>query len=660
MGAPIDPQEEVLHPNESWWRDHGGDNWVREIQVRTSHESHYRQQEAFLLGFFLGIPPARVLDFGCGHGRQLKNLRSIPQLELHGCDISPKMVEAAAAYLEDPVFASERIRLVKTRMPLPYPDGFFDIVLTSEVLIHVDTVDILAVVGELWRASSSLLLHIENRPVTASQRENSAHGGCWLHSYKALYEQIGPAEVITLPNVIEKQCVYLVIKPGSRIPVAHAQWAEAGLSETLERELSAERLTTQKLRASLSAREQEIEELHESFEELKSSAGMRLFEKANTFPLANRLMKGLAQTLLPPPSPTKSRSLPRRAQPSQDSPPTPTLQFAGIATEASKPTPWQFVEDQPKTISICHPDWRGIRAASYGQSEHVLEVPGVLSDDHCDRLLQFFEDCNVEKVVINGFPPRIDALSLSLAQQLPKIQQYFVYHGSPSQASFQEDQVVERILELTKLRVVRKVGFVKSGLAEFFRASGYPAETVMNICRLPFRPPQSVIGPDGKIHLGVFAPLIPHKNVEIQLIAALMVPGTIVHLCEEPQLAYLENFRRRIVNHGVLPRPAFLDLLGAMHASLYVSLVECYPMTVIESLACGTVCLTSHSSTLFNAKPALLEALIVREHDNPYAIARQLATVLENRENVVLAAQGYIAELNAVAEARWHQFLELQ
>jgi hypothetical protein len=72
------------------------------------------------------------------------------------------------------------------------------------------------------------------------------------------------------------------------------------------------------------------------------------------------------------------------------------------------------------------------------------------------------------------------------------------------------------------------------------------------------------------------------------------------------------------------------------------------------------VCLTSHSSTLFNAKPALLEALIVREHDNPYAIARQLATVLENREKLVLSGQEHIAELNAVAEARWHQFLELQ
>src|SRR5260370_15416659 len=148
------------------------------------------------------------------------------------------------------------------------------------------------------------------------------------------------------------------------------------------------------------------------------------------------------------------------------------------------------------------------------------------------------------------------------------------------------------MLQLAELGVVRKVGFLKNGLAEFFRSIGYPAEVVMNVYRLPFRKLRLGTS-DGKIQVGVFAPLIPHKNVEMQLIAALMVPGTIVHTCEEPQLAYFARSRHRIINHGILPRPEFLDLLGAMHVALYVSLVECYPMTVIESLACGTVCLTS-------------------------------------------------------------------
>ena len=650
-----DTHEELARPNESWWQAHGGDNWEREIQARILSQAHYRQQEAFLLGFFLGLPKVRVLDFGCGYGRHLKNLRSLPQLELYGCDMSPKMVEAAQSYLADQAFTDQRIRVVPTRGPLPYPDGFFDVVLTSEVLIHVDTVDIVALVKELWRISSSFVLHIENRPVPFSQRENSAHGGCWLHDFAALYGEIGPVEILTLPSAIEKQCVYLIIKPGSRIPLANVELAQRHLAETLERQLASERLAAERLRTSLTMRDKEVAELREGVSKLESTAGFHLLEKANAVPFATRILKAVDRTL--PAARRRSRALVGLAEPQAPQGTVPALGYAGVATRASKPVE-QFVRDRPKIIAICHPDWRGIRAATYGQSGHVLEVPGILSEDHCARLVRFLEDCGAEQVVINGVPPRIDLLALTLAQELPRVRQYFVYHGSPSQAHFHEEQVLHRILELSDLGVVQKVGFLKSGLAEYFRSVGYPAEAVMNICRLPFRKPRSGAGLGGKIHVGVFAPLIPHKNVEIQLLAALTVPGTIVHVTEEPKLPYLERSRHRIVNHGILPRPEFLELLATMDAALYVSLVECYPMTVIESLACGTVCLTSHSSTLFNGKPALLDALVVREHDNARAIARQLTAVLENREGLVLSAQQHIEELNALAEARWHQFLQ--
>jgi zinc transport system permease protein len=45
----------------------------------------------------------------------------------------------------------------------------------------------------------------------------------------------------------------------------------------------------------------------------------------------------------------------------------------------------------------------------------------------------------------------------------------------------------------------------------------------MNVCRLPVRPPRAELGPDGKIQIGVFAPNVSHKNVDTQLIGALMV-----------------------------------------------------------------------------------------------------------------------------------------
>ncbi len=65
------------------------------------------------------------------------------------------------------------------------------------------------------------------------------------------------------------------------------------------------------------------------------------------------------------------------------------MSFGGVATRASRPTVEEFLRDQPSVIAVCHPGWRGIRAATYGQADHVLEVPGITSPEHADRLVDF-------------------------------------------------------------------------------------------------------------------------------------------------------------------------------------------------------------------------------------------------------------------------------
>jgi len=334
------------------------------------------------------------------------------------------------------------------------------------------------------------------------------------------------------------------------------------------------------------------------------------------------------------------------------------LPFAGVATRASIENAHQFLREQPERIALCHPDWRGVRTAAYGHSAHVLEVPGILSDAHCERLASFIEACKPHSLIIEGYPPRIDELVLSLSRRNKKLEIYCVYHGTPSLLHFQEDTVINRMLELVDAGSVRKLGFVKSGLAEWISTLGYPAQYLMNVCQVPFSRGPREVDLDGKLHLGVFAPNLCHKNVPTQVIAALMIPGSIVHTSEPLELAYLRHWGERVVTHGIIPRPNFLELLGRMHGTLYVSLVECYPMTVLESLAAGAVCLTSHTSTLFESDPVLQKALVVEQYDNPSAIADQLGTALENRETLVARAQEHILRLNETAERLLQEFLD--
>ena len=236
-GAPAD-----IRPNEDWWQRHGGLGWQKEVDARRSWQPHYAQQEAFLRNLFIGLPPVRALDFGCGYGRHLNYLRRIPGLEIHGCDMSPTMLEGAAAYLDDPEFVKERVHRIQPRARLPFPDGYFDVVFTSEVLIHVEAEDLKVLLRELWRVSSRMVFHIENRPVDRSQRENDEHSGCWLHDFRGAYRELFGLELDVMPDLIDRQCVYLAHRAEpALVPAARLVARDYRTMNRMEAALKAER-----------------------------------------------------------------------------------------------------------------------------------------------------------------------------------------------------------------------------------------------------------------------------------------------------------------------------------------------------------------------------------------------------------------------------------
>jgi hypothetical protein len=115
------------------------------------------------------------------------------------------------------------------------------------------------------------------------------------------------------------------------------------------------------------------------------------------------------------------------------------LPFAGVAKRSSYATVEALVAAQPEVINICHPDWHGIRAATYAQGEAVLEVPGLLDDEHSARLLAFLASLHrLRSVVVNGIPPNTVEFAGQLKATLPHVTVLFVYHGAPSN-QFHED-----------------------------------------------------------------------------------------------------------------------------------------------------------------------------------------------------------------------------
>jgi SAM-dependent methyltransferase len=116
-------------------------SWFRRLNERY----HGSEGDAFALdeltpvaARFLG--KGRVLEVGCGYGRNLVALAATPASLIVGCDVQQAELERAARERIAPLPAERRAAIALVRQEpyrLPFRDGGFDLVVLWQVLEHV-------------------------------------------------------------------------------------------------------------------------------------------------------------------------------------------------------------------------------------------------------------------------------------------------------------------------------------------------------------------------------------------------------------------------------------------------------------------------------------------------------------------------------------------
>ncbi|CAG0969419.1 hypothetical protein PHYC_01160 [Phycisphaerales bacterium] len=196
--APHDPRtadaERPVAPNYAYWREHGG-AWVAEYQGRKRYQVLYHIQELMLANYMLCTAqgrerPLRVLEFGCGVGRHLRNLSGLPNVDVHGYDQSEAMARGCLTWCDEGWFASH-VSVGEPTGPLPYDDASFDVVYSAEVLVHVRPEDLPVVLAEIMRVCRGHVLHLEPSPGVEVHGE--VHQGCWNHDLVKAYRGLGRA-----------------------------------------------------------------------------------------------------------------------------------------------------------------------------------------------------------------------------------------------------------------------------------------------------------------------------------------------------------------------------------------------------------------------------------------------------------------------------------
>lgn len=113
----------------------------------------------------------RLLDLGCGSGRHVVHLAK-EGFKVHGTDISPTGLRMTQDWLTEEGLAAG-IVLADMRQPLPFCDGAFEGLLSTQVIHHAPITAVRGTIREIWRVLTSGGLAFVTVSADAAHKEGS-------------------------------------------------------------------------------------------------------------------------------------------------------------------------------------------------------------------------------------------------------------------------------------------------------------------------------------------------------------------------------------------------------------------------------------------------------------------------------------------------------
>lgn len=251
-------------------------------------------------------------------------------------------------------------------------------------------------------------------------------------------------------------------------------------------------------------------------------------------------------------------------------------------------------------------NWLGIANATKGlYPAYSVEVPQSYSNcvfnlNEQENACKKIKDLKFKKLIISGFAPYFFSWIDRLYQE---VDIEIIYHGTISEwHDPMQQEFISKLIDYGQAKKIKRIACVSKGLEEVFKKL-YAIDSFHQPLALP-KIPEGInkLSLDStKIHIGVFGADTFNKNLHNQLVAALMIDNTLVHVLDASRFSYL-NMNERIIGHGThLPREQFLSLLASMDLNMYMSFNESWGLVAFESEALGVLTLNNNYIDYLNS-----------------------------------------------------------
>ena len=294
-----------------------------------------------------------------------------------------------------------------------------------------------------------------------------------------------------------------------------------------------------------------------------------------------------------------------------------------------------------------NPRWMGVTSATKELFENLVPLQGTYTSSQVDLIAKKVFQLNIKQVVFSAFEFGFDNLARKIKSMNKDIKIKLFWHSSNSQINGQLVDIMNwktnlKVINLHREGIIDVFGTCKESLVNFYRSQGFRTAFIQNTVSLDSNLKSRMLdihksSKNEKIKIGLYAAGMDwRKNMFNQIAGASLIENAVVDSVplnfEGQVFASKIGLEMTGLSSGV-KREELLKRMAGNNINLYVTFSECAPMLPIESMECGTICLTGDNHHYFK-NTELEKYLVVSREDDVMAIASKIKFALSNEEKI--------------------------